>query len=240
MVGVTGSNPVSPIITTTFTPQKDFYFFRLSKSSILMKLNQIINLHKGLTPFVVIGLMSYYENFSLPAWVYLSLHGTYGILWLLKEKIFPDQYFKEEINIITSITGFIFLGSYWVAPFILISADKFVPNAIIALSISLNIIGVFLHFASDSQKYFTLKVNKELIDDGFFKNIRNTNYLGEILIYLSFAMLSMSYIPFVILALFFFIVFLPRMLKKDKSLSKYTNFEKYKKTSGLIFPKLNG
>ena len=204
-----------------------------------MKLNQIINLHKGLTPFFVLGLMSYYENFSLPAWVYLSLHGTYGILWLLKEKIFPDPYFKEEINILTSVTGFIFLGFYWVAPFILISSDKVVPNPIIALSISLNIFGVFLHFASDAQKYFTLKVNKKLIDDGFFKNIRNTNYLGETLIYLSFATLSMSYIPFIILSVFFFIVFLPRMLKKDISLAKYDNFEIYKKKSGLIFPKLN-
>ena len=204
-----------------------------------MKLNQIINLHKGLTPIVVIGLMSYYNNFSLPAWIYLSLHGTYGILWLLKEKIFPDPYFKEDINILTSITGFIFLGSYWIAPFILISAQKVAPNSIIALCISLNIIGVFLHFASDAQKYFTLKVKKKLIDEGFFKNIRNTNYLGEILIYLSFAMLSMSFIPFVVLAIFFFIVFLPRMLKKDKSLSKYENFEKYKNKSGLIFPKFN-
>mgnify|MGYP001192613698 CR=1 FL=1 len=204
-----------------------------------MKLNQIINLHKGLTPIVVIGLMSYYNNFSLPAWIYLSLHGTYGILWLLKEKIFPDPYFKEDINILTSITGFIFLGSYWIAPFILISAQKVAPNSIIALCISLNIIGVFLHFASDAQKYFTLKVKKKLIDEGFFKNIRNTNYLGEILIYLSFAMLSMSFIPFVVLAIFFFIVFLPRMLKKDKSLSKYEDFEKYKNKSGLIFPKFN-
>ena len=205
-----------------------------------MRLNQIINLHKGLTPLVVIGLMSYYENFSTPAWVYLSLHGTYGILWLLKEKIFPDPYFKEEINILTSITGFIFLGSYWVAPFILISSKVIPPNSIIALSISLNIIGVFLHFASDAQKYFTLKIKKKLIDDGFFKSIRNTNYLGETLIYISFAILSMSYVPFIILAIFFFIVFLPRMLKKDRSLSKYTNFEKYKNTSGLIFPKFNG
>ena len=204
-----------------------------------MKLNQIINLHKGLTPLVVIGLMSYYNNFSLPAWIYLSLHGTYGVLWLLKEKIFPDPYFKEDINILTSITGFIFLGSYWIAPFILISDQKVAPNSIIALSISLNIIGVFLHFASDAQKYFTLKVKKKLINEGFFKNIRNTNYLGEILIYLSFAMLSMSFIPFVILAIFFFIVFLPRMLKKDKSLSKYEDFEKYKHNSGLIFPKFH-
>ncbi len=204
-----------------------------------MKLNQIINLHKGLTVFVVAGLMMFYKNYSIAAWVYLSLHGTYGILWLLKEKIFPDPYFKEKINLVTSITGFIFLGSYWIAPFILISSQKLVSYPIIAASISINIIGVFLHFASDAQKYFTLQIKKELIKDGFFKNIRNTNYLGEILIYLSFATLSMSYIPFAILALFFFGVFLPRMKKKDKSLTKYASFKEYKRISGLLLPKLN-
>ena len=203
-----------------------------------MKLNQIINLHKGLTVFVVAGLMMFYQNYSIAAWVYLSLHGTYGILWLLKEKIFPDPYFKEKINFITSITGFIFLGSYWIAPFILISSQKSVSSPVIAASISINIIGVFLHFASDAQKYFTLRIQKELIRDGFFKNIRNTNYLGEILIYLSFAILSMSYIPFAILALFFFVVFLPRMIKKDKSLTKYSSFKEYKQISGLLFPKI--
>ena len=204
-----------------------------------MKLNQIINLHKGLTVFVVAGLMMFYKNYSIAAWVYLSLHGTYGILWLLKEKIFPDPYFKEKINLITSITGFIFLGSYWIAPFILISSQKSVSYPIIAASISINIIGVFLHFASDAQKYFTLKIKKELIKDGFFKNIRNTNYLGEILIYLSFAILSVSFIPFAILALFFFGVFLPRMQKKDKSLTKYASFGEYKRISGLLLPKFN-
>ena len=204
-----------------------------------MKLNQIINLHKGLTLFVVLGMMYFFNNFSISAWIYLSLHGTYGILWLLKERIFPDRYFKDEINIISAITGFIFLGSYWVAPFLLISSQKEVPNSIISLCISINIVGVFLHFASDAQKYFTLKVRKDLIKDGFFKRIRNTNYLGEVLIYLSFSILSMSFIPFLILGIFFFLIFVPRMLKKDKSLSKYKSFEQYKKRSGLIFPKYN-
>jgi len=101
-------------------------------------------------------------------------------------------------------------------------------------------LGVFLHFASDAQKYFTLKLKKELIKDGFFKSIRNTNYLGELLIYISFSILSMSYIPFLILGIFFFLVFIPRMLKKDKSLSKYKDFKEYKSKSGLIFPKING
>jgi len=204
-----------------------------------MKLNQIINLHKGLTAFVVVGLMTFFDNFTIAPYVYLALHGTYGLLWLLKERIFPDPYFKENINFLTSITGFIFLGSYWISPYILISSQKSVPNIIIAASISINIIGVFLHFASDAQKYFSLKLKKDLIKDGFFKNIRNTNYLGEILIYLSFSILSMSFIPFVILSIFFFIVFLPRMIKKDKSLTKYDAFEEYKKKTGLILPKLN-
>ena len=204
-----------------------------------MKLNQLINLHKGMTAFVVLGLMFFYNNFTIAPLVYLALHGTYGLLWLLKEKIFPDPYFKEKINFLTSVTGFIFLGSYWIAPYILISSSKSVPDFIIAASISINIIGVFLHFASDTQKYFSLKLKKDLIKEGFFKNVRNTNYLGEILIYLSFAMLSMSLIPFAILAIFFFVVFLPRMIKKDKSLTKYASFEDYKKKTGLILPKFN-
>ncbi len=204
-----------------------------------MKLNQIINLHKGLTAFVVLGLMIFYDNFTIAPFVYLALHGTYGLLWLLKEKIFPDPYFKEKVNFLTSVTGFIFLGSYWVAPYILISSQKSVPNIVIAASISINIIGVFLHFASDCQKYFSLKLKKDLIKEGFFKNVRNTNYLGEILIYLSFAIISLSIIPIAILAIFFFVVFLPRMYKKDKSLTKYTSFEEYKKKTGLLLPKLN-
>ena len=204
-----------------------------------MKLNQIINLHKGLTPFVVLSLMAIYDNFSIPAWIYLSLHGTYGILWLLKEKLFPDPYFKDEMGFLTSITGFIFLGSYWVAPFILISSQKLIPNFIIAGCVSIYIFGVFLHFASDSQKYFTLKLKKELITEGFFKYSRNTNYLGEILIYLSFAILSMNIIPFIILLIFFIIIFYPRMIKKDKSLGKYKDFDEYKTNSGLILPKFN-
>ena len=204
-----------------------------------MKLNHLINLHKGMTAFVVLGLMFFYNNFSIAPLVYLALHGTYGLLWLLKEQIFPDPYFKEKINFLTSVTGFIFLGSYWVAPYILISTHESVPNIIIAASISINIIGVFLHFASDAQKYFSLKLKKDLIKEGFFKKSRNTNYLGEILIYLSFAILSMNFIPFAILGIFFFVVFLPRMIKKDKSLTKYDSFEEYKKKTGLILPKFN-
>tara|TARA_Y100001933_G_scaffold164895_1_gene163165 strand:- start:4808 stop:5503 length:696 start_codon:yes stop_codon:yes gene_type:complete len=228
-----------------FTTKKSFSYnylkgYKFPTPPTQMKLNQVINFHKGLTPFVVFGLMTLYGNYMAAPWIYLSLHGTYGVLWLIKEKIFPDANFKDEINLLTSITGFLFLGSYWIAPFILISSYKSVPAAIIAACVSINIFGVFLHFTSDAQKYFMLQNEKKLIDNGFFKRSRNTNYFGETLIYLSFAILSMSWIPVIILGIFFFIVFLPRMLKKDKSLSKYPLFKEYKKSSGLIIPKFNG
>ena len=40
--------------------------------------------------FYLFGLMCYFDNFSLGAWVYLSLHGSYGLLWLAKDFVFPD------------------------------------------------------------------------------------------------------------------------------------------------------
>ena len=203
-----------------------------------MKTKHFINLHKGLTSLFVIGLMFYYQNFTVGSWVYLSLHGTYGLLWLLKDRIYPDKQWEQEISPIQSVVAFFILGAYWVAPFILISSGKIPPLPLIAAAISINILGVFLHYASDAQKYFTLKYQPGLITEGFFARCRNTNYLGEVLIYTSFAMLAMHWLSFLILELFFAAIFLPNMMKKEESLSRYVAFEAYQKQSGLLLPKL--
>ncbi len=121
-----------------------------------MKIKHPVNLQKGLTLFVVLGLMTFYQNFSITAWVYLSLHGTYGILWLLKDKIYPDKSWEEEIPITMGIFAFGLLLLYWVAPFILISQNIEASPPLIAVVIGLNILGVFLHYSSDAQKYYTL------------------------------------------------------------------------------------
>ncbi|MDJ0598523.1 MAG: DUF1295 domain-containing protein [Crocosphaera sp.] len=203
-----------------------------------MKIKHPINLSKGLTSFFVFGLMNVYQNFSITAWVYLALHGTYGILWLLKDRIYPDKSWEEEISIPMGITGFLVVSLYWVAPFILISQHIEASPPLISVVIAMNILGVFLHYSSDAQKYYTLKYHSGLITEGFFARCRNTNYLGEILIYGSFALLTQHWLPFVILGLFISLLFVPNMLKKDKSLSRYPEFEAYQQVSGLIFPKL--
>ena len=203
-----------------------------------MKAKHFINLHKGTTFFFVLGLMLAYQNFTLGPWVYLALHGTYGFLWLLKDRLYPDKQWEEEVPIALGIVGFGIVCLYWVAPFLLISSGVEPPLPLISAAIAINTLGVFLHYASDAQKYYTLKYKSGLITEGFFARCRNTNYLGEILIYLAFAMLAMHWLPFIILGGFAAGLFIPNMLKKDKSLSRYPEFKAYKAKSGLVIPKL--
>ncbi|GAB4242967.1 MAG: hypothetical protein Kow0049_32370 [Stanieria sp.] len=203
-----------------------------------MKIKHSINLHKGLTAVFILALMLVYDNFTLGAWVYLTLHGTYGILWLFKDRIYPDRQWEEEITLTTGIVIFIFLGLYWVAPYLLISKGVEVSFPLIGIVIAVNLLGIFLHYSSDAQKYYTLKYHQGLITEGFFARSRNTNYLGEILIYFSFALLAQHWLPFVILGGFALGVFIPNMRKKDQSLARYPEFESYQANSGLLFPKL--
>ena len=87
------------------------------------------------------------------------------------------------------------------------------------------------------QKHVHLKLNPgHLIQDGLMAKCRNMNYFGEFLIYVSFAMLANHWIPFVILALFMAIIWLPNMMKKDKSLSRHKGYGEYKKRTSLFLP----
>ncbi|MBW4463743.1 MAG: DUF1295 domain-containing protein [Nodosilinea sp. WJT8-NPBG4] len=205
-----------------------------------MKIKHVINLHKGTTALFVAALMVAYQNFGLGPWIYLALHGTYGLLWLLKDRLYPDKQWEQTIPLATGIIGFGLISLYWVAPFLLVSRGVEPPLPLVAGAIALNLLGIFLHYASDAQKYFTLKYQPGLITEGLFARCRNTNYLGEILIYLSFALLAMHWLPFAILGLVAAVLFVPNMRKKDQSLSRYPEFADYKARSGLLLPRLFG
>lgn len=203
-----------------------------------MKLKHPINLHKGLTFFVVFALMFFYNNFSLPALLYLALHGTYGFLWLLKDRWYPDRQWDQPISIPYALVVFFSLCLYWAAPVILVSQRVMPSDTVLFTAVLLNVWGVFLHFGSDAQKHFTLKAAPgQLITEGFFSRNRNTNYLGELFIYSSFALLAMHWIPFAVLGAFVSFVFVPNMLRKDKSLSRYPEFAGYRQRSGFFLPR---
>jgi len=202
------------------------------------QVRHFINAHKILTPFVVIGLMAFYNYWGVLAWVYLALHGTYCLLWMIKEYTFRDRRFEERIHPIAG-TIFVFgmLGGYWIAPYIIISNKMTAPPWLVALSIFVTTFGVFFHYVSDAQKHVALSFRKALITNGLFSCTRNPNYFGEMLIYAGFAMLAQHWIVLLPLA-YWWTFFVRNMLKKDKSMSRYPEFEKWKQKTGLVFPKL--
>ncbi|HEX3680963.1 MAG TPA: DUF1295 domain-containing protein [Bryobacteraceae bacterium] len=198
-----------------------------------------INAHKILVIPVVLGLMLIFNNWSTEAFVYLALHGTYSLLWLMKQTYYPDRRFAEKVPVWIGIL-FIFvpLAGYYIAPYLLISRHVTLPPYVFAIVIFLYVMGIFFHYVSDAQKFYTLRERKGLIEDGLFSRTRNPNYLGEISIYLSYAIMSMHWIPFLVLAAWVFGFFVRNMLAKDKSLSRRPGFLDYKNRTGLLFPKL--
>ncbi|MBV1866945.1 MAG: DUF1295 domain-containing protein [Marinosulfonomonas sp.] len=210
----------------------------LAKPLHKTQIRHFINAHKMLTSFVVVGMMIYYDFWGATAWVYLTLHGTYCLLWMLKDSTFRDRRFDESIH---PVAGFIFvfciLGAYWAAPFIIISNHLSAPAWLLALSISVTTVGVFYHYVSDAHKHAVLNIRKALITDGLFSKSRNPNYFGEMLIYAGFAMLAQHWIPLLALA-YWWAYFIRNMLKKDISMSRYPEFAEWKKKTGLVIPKL--
>ena len=204
-----------------------------------MKTGTYINAHKTLVIPVVLSLMWFYQNWSTEAFVYLSIHGTYSVLWLIKQSLYPDKRFDAQQPIwIGVLFIFVPLAGYYAAPYLLISRHLILPPPLIGIVVSTYTLGIFLHYVSDAQKYYTLKLQKGLIEEGLFGRTRNPNYLGEILIYVSYALMSMHWLPFLILAGWVFGFFLRNMLEKDKSMARHPRFEEYRRRTGLLFPRL--
>ncbi len=63
---------------------------------------------------------------------------------------------------------FLPLAGYYAAPILLAWLHPNVPGWAVALGVSIFTFGIFLHYVSDAQKYFTLQLRPGLIDNGLF------------------------------------------------------------------------
>ncbi len=202
----------------------------------IIPLNYIINIQKAGTIIIMYILMLYYQNFSRGAWLYLSLHGTYGIIWILKDIIFPDKTFQVKVSIIGCSCVSIVLLLYWVIGFLMMNGygDQNPSSRKMFSCFFIFTIGLFLMVCTDLQKFITLKYKKGLITEYFLAINRNTNYFGEVLIYLSFAMCTNRIVCYLILIAIWLSIFVNRIILKEYSLRKKDGYQKYK-TQSYIF-----
>ena len=100
--------------------------------------------------------------------------------------------------------------------------------------------GLVFMMGADGQKYFTLRVKRGLMDDGFMKWSRNPNYVGEMLIYGSFAVVVQRWEYWYVLWSMWAFMFFPRMVIKDYSLSKKKGWKEYNDMSFMLPFKIFG
>ena len=210
------------------------------------KLSWLINLQKaGTFPFLGLLMWAYADRTPAAtapaAWIYLAMHGSYGLVWLLKDLAFPDPGWQRRSTIAGGVATFAGLLAYWSFGWLLVSGTATprypLPEpAWFALCVSACILGCALMIAADAQKYFTLRLQPGLITDGVHRYIRHPNYLGEMLVYGSFALMVWHWWPFAVLALIWGGLFAPNMAMKEASLSRHPGWHAYRQRSWWLLP----
>lgn len=211
------------------------------------KLSWVINFQK-IGTCVFLGLLMWWYTDKTPAatsaaaWVFLALHGTYGFVWMVKDLAFPDPGWQKKVTILGGLNAYVMvLGPYWLFGWLLISGTSLAnyplpDNAWFAICIAICIMGCVIMIAADAQKFYTLRIKRELITDGVHRYIRHPNYLGEMMIYLSLAMMVWHWLPFVILAYVWLGIFMVNITCKEASMSRYPKWKPYVERSWLLIP----
>ena len=106
----------------TFIEWFDWICHDLPPGPPIISMRYYVNFHKGGMPFLVFGMMMYFDNYSLAAYLYLALHGSYGIIWVLKDYTFPDGSFQRKVTILPFIIGwFVVLQPYCYGAYLICS-----------------------------------------------------------------------------------------------------------------------
>jgi hypothetical protein len=228
---------------------------------------QCINLHKLLVLPIFLCIIYYYggedpfaftQPFGPAALMLMVTHSLYGLFWVFKDVFFPDNGWNKPMSPVGFIVIFSWpLGTYYMDMYCLVtsSASSDSPSAlcplpafasgdeptILAAGLTFYIVGIFYTFGADLQSNVQLKYQqpRRLITDGFFAHTRNPNYFGEIMIYTGYAILSCNYSFFLYAGLAWLLIFIPNMLAKEASLSRYgKEWDEWKDRTGFLFPYL--
>ncbi|MGZ5280597.1 MAG: methyltransferase family protein, partial [Pseudobdellovibrionaceae bacterium] len=178
---------------------------------------------------------------SVAAWVFFVMIVEHELIWVLKNSAFPDSSWENKQTIAGSIWFFMYLCIYWIMGWMLVSnfappAYPLAENAWFALCLIMQFVGCSLLAVSDAQKNLTLKLRPGLITTGMFRYLRHPNYLGQTLIYTSFAMMVWHWVAALIVGFFFIFIFLVNMIMKEASMSRHPQWAEYKRKTWWLFP----
>jgi hypothetical protein len=169
-----GAAPGAQVPCRSIASQRNVWGTSANFGRMMKSTGLFIDVHKALVIPVTMAAMLIFGNFAIVMWLYLAMHGTYSILWLIKGRTYPDRRFAAQVPIwIGILFVFLPLAGYYAAPILLAWLHPNVPGWAVALGVSIFTVGIFLHYVADAQKYYTLQLRPGLIDTGLFARTRN-------------------------------------------------------------------
>ena len=199
-----------------------------------------IDTTKGLSFLLPLYFMSRFNAYDNPTmWTYAALHGTYGLLWLTKSMLFPDRKWEKKLPWHQVLVVFSGLGTFWITPYRIAALGIQHSPMYLGLVVSAYTWGIFFHFVSDIHKDIALQLNPgHLITSKLFAVCRHPNYFGEFLIYMSFVFLGDSWLMILYALVYMTIYWVPNIIWKETSMSRYESWKAYCKDTALFFPYL--
>lgn len=155
-----------------------------------------INIAKATT---IILLISLALIFGINDWrqvIYLCFHISYCLWWLIEQWFYPQRsksIFTESTGVVGLILTVIIVGCLYALPGYLAFINPIPISFItVAIVIPLFYFGSLINAAADVQKLTAKQYGEGLVKDNIWRFSRNINYFGDLLRYLSFAIVAGS------------------------------------------------
>ena len=198
-----------------------------------------INTAKVLTILCLVAFVSIYGIRDLRQVIYLCLHLSYCLWWLLEQVIYPArrQIFSESVGVGGFGFTLLLVGIFYALPGYLAFTNP-VPLSITtaAIALPLFIFGSLINTSADVQKLAAKQWGANLVQDGIWRYSRHINYFGDLLRYLSFSVVAGSVWAYLVpgaIAL----LYLQRISQKEQAMAaKYADYAEYQQSSSRLIP----
>ncbi|MGF1523074.1 MAG: methyltransferase family protein [Leptolyngbyaceae cyanobacterium] len=199
-----------------------------------------INVAKAVTILVLVALATIYGVQDPRQVIYLCLHISYCVWWMLEQWLFPQrgrQIFTEKVGLSTFVVVLLFVGVFYALPgYLAFTNPTPLSYGAIALALPLYIFGSLINTAADVHKMTAKDRGTGLVNDGIWRSVRHVNYLGDLMRYSSFSVVAGSAWAFVLPGIIA-LMYLQRIQSKEQSMaSKYPDFAEYRENSTRLLP----
>ena len=201
-----------------------------------------INTAKVLTIVLLLVLAAVIGVKDMRQVVYLSLHISYCLWWLLEQWLFPErarQLFSERVGVVGFGFALLFIGVFYTLPGLLAFLNPLpISQAAVAVALGLFSFGSLINASADTQKTTAKAMGAGLVSDGIWRRVRHVNYLGDLLRYLSFAVVAGNIWAYLVPALVL-LIYLQRIGQKEVQMAvKYPEFSAWQQRSARLLPGL--